>query len=218
MGTALLKQEFAAVLGGTLDWQSKPEPETIEIGVPEIRLPRGCLTEIYGPASSGRTTLLYSILASATGRGELCALVDADGAFDPESATAAGVDLWKLLWINCGNSVENSLRATDLLVQGGGFGVVAMDLGDAAPQTARRISLTSWFRLRRAVENTPTVLVALARQANAKTCTSLAVECRRERAAWSGKHPGRLFRGMQVRATATERRKACTPVFTAKAI
>jgi hypothetical protein len=218
MGAALLKQEFAAVLGGPLDWQARPEPETVESGLPDIRLPRGCLTEIFGPASSGRTTLLYSILTAATGRGELCALVDADGAFDPESATAAGVHLREVLWINCGNSVENALKATDLLVQGGGFGIIAMDLGEAAPQSARRISLTSWFRLRRAVEHTPTVLVALARQSHAKTCASLLLECRRERTAWSGNHPARLFRGMQVRATATERRKACTPVFTARAI
>jgi hypothetical protein len=218
METALLKQEFAAVLVGPLDWQARPEPETVESGLPDIRLPRGCLTEIFGPASSGRTTLLYSILAAATGRGELCALVDAGGVFDPDFATSAGVHLCKVLWINCGNSVENAIKASDLLVQGGGFGIVALDLGDAAPQTARRISLTSWFRLRRAVEHTPTVLVALARQSNAKTCTSLTLECRRERAAWSGNYPGRLFRGMRVRATATERRKACTPVFTAKAI
>jgi len=218
MEAALLKREFAAVLGGPLDWQARPEPETVDSGVPDIHLPRGCLTEIFGPASSGRTTLLYSILAAATGRGELCALVDADGAFDPESATAAGVHLCKMLWINCANSVENALRATDLLVQGGGFGIVAMDLGDAPQRTVRRISLTSWFRLRRAVENTPTVLVALARLSNAKTCASLMLECRRERSAWSGNHPARLFRGMRVRATAVERRKACTPVFTAKAI
>ena len=93
-----------------------------------------------------------------------------------------------------------------------------MDLGDASQQMTRRISLTSWFRLRRAVENTPTVLVTLARQSHAKTCASLMLECRRERTMWSGNRSGRLFRGMQVRATATERRKACTPVFTARAI
>jgi hypothetical protein len=218
MGAAILKQEFAAVLGGPLDWQLKPEPETVESGVPDIRLPRGCLTEIFGPASSGRTTLLYSILAAATGRQEHCALVDAEGTFDPESATMAGVHLDRALWINYANSVENALKATDFLVQGGGFGIVAMDLGDSPAQMVRRISLTSWFRLRRAVEHTPTVLVTLARQSNAKTCASLTLECRRERSAWSGSHPGRLFRGMRVRATSTERRKACTPVFMAKAI
>ena len=58
MGAALLMQEFAAVLGGHLDWQARLEPETVDSGLPNIRLPRGCLTEVLGPASSGRTTLL----------------------------------------------------------------------------------------------------------------------------------------------------------------
>ena len=130
-------------------------------------------------------------------------------------------------------SAEHALKATDLLAQGGGFGVVALDLGDAPPETARRISLTSWFRLRRAVEHTATVLVALARQSNAKTCASLQLECRREPgvpgkpafgmpgwecAEWSGAKPGRLFRGFRVRAISIHRRTICSPVFMATAI
>jgi len=218
MATALLQQEFASILGGPHDWQSRPALEYADSGIPEIRLPRGCLTEIFGPASSGRTTLLYSILATATERGEHCALVDGGDAFDPASAAEAGVRLDRILWICCGKNGENLLKSTDLLVQGGGFGVVAMDFADMPVENARRISLTSWFRLRRAVEHTPTILVAVGRQANAKTCASLAVECRRERAAWSGSRPARLFRGIAARATATERRRACTPVFTARAI
>jgi recombination protein RecA len=213
MAVAALKEQFESIL-----WQARPEPELLASGIPEIQLPRGCLTEIVGPASSGRTTLLYSILATATGRGEVCALVDAEDAFDPASAAAAGVRLESVIWVRAGHSAERALKASDLLIQGGGFGVVAMDLGDTPPATARRISLTSWFRLRRAVENTPTVFLALARQSNAKTCASLTVECSRERAAWSGRRPGRLFRGMRVRAISMERRKACSPVFTAKAI
>jgi recA bacterial DNA recombination protein len=218
MPAVLLKQEFASVLGGPLDWQARPEPEYVPSGIPDIQLPRGCLTEISGPASSGRTTLLVSILAAAAARDEACALVDADDAFDPASAAASGVRLDRLIWVRAAKNAEHALKATDLLVQGGGFGVVAMDLGDTPPQTARRISLTSWFRLRRAVENTPTVLVALARESNARTCASLQLECRRERAEWSGSKPGCLFRGMRVRATSIERRKACSPVFTGRAI
>src|ERR1700680_1963486 len=191
MLAAALKQQFESVLGGQIDWKARPAPETVRIGVSELDaatggLPRGCLTGIFGPASSGRTSPLVSILAAATRREEVCALVDAEDAFDPLSAAAAGVCLERLLWIRCGHNAEHALKAADLLIQGGGFGLVAMDLGDTPPQTARRISLVSWFRLRRAVEYTPTVLVTLARQSNAKTCASLILECRRERAAWSG--------------------------------
>ncbi len=211
MGAALLKSQFESLLGGHLDWQSRPVPETAPTGVAEIDaaiggLPRGCLTEICGPASSGRTSLLASILAEATARQEVCALVDAGDAFDPVSAAAAGVRLDKLIWIRTAKSAEQALKAADLLIQGGGFGVVAMDLGDTPPATARRISLTSWFRLRRAVEHTPTVLVAVALQSNAKTCASLLLHCARERAEWSGAPASsRLLRGMRVKIRKGER-------------
>jgi hypothetical protein len=218
MPAAALKLEFRSLLGGHLDWQSRPQPEFLPTDIPEIQLPRGCLTEIYGPASSGRTTVLYAALAASTAREEMCALVDANDAFDPASAAAAGVLLDRVLWVRCAHAAEQALKAADLLIQGGGFGLVAMDLGDTPVATARRISLTSWFRLRRAVEHTPTILLALARRSNAKTCASLAIECRREHALWSGAHPGRLLRGIRTRVTTTERSKACTPVFTARAI
>lgn len=229
LAASVLKKQFESALGGHLDWQSQPAPELVRTGVPELDaatggLPRGCLTEILGPPSSGRSSLLLSILAQATARGEVCALADAEDSFDPASAAAAGLRLDRLLWVRSAHNAEHALKAADLLIQGGGFGLVAMDLGDTPPQTARRISLTSWFRLRRAVEHTPTVLVAVARQSNAKTCASLILECRRERLAWSGA-PGRLtaapsclLRGMGVRVTSRNRSKVCSPAFTALAI
>ena len=224
MGAAVLKKQFESMLGGALDWQSRPEPDLVPTGVPEVDsatggLPRGCLTEIVGPASSGRTSLLLSILAAATARHETCALIDAEDAFAPHSAASAGVHLSRLLWVRCGHSAEHALKASDLLIQGGGFGLVVMDLGDTSPQAARRISLTSWFRLRRAVEHTPTVLLSIARQANAKTCASLVIECGRNAEIWSGaRHVSRLLRGFDVRAQSTKGRKQCSPVFTALAI
>jgi hypothetical protein len=202
----------------TSDWQVRPQPELLPTGIPGIDVPRGCLTEIIGARSSGRATLLMRILATATGRGEICALVDAEDSFDPASGHAAGVDLDRVLWVRCAHNAEHALKAADLLIHGGGLGVVAMDLGETTPQTARRISLTSWYRLRRAVEHTPSVLVAVAQQSNAKTCASLVLECRRERARWSGAEPGRLLRDIEVRATSAERRRACSHVFTARAI
>jgi hypothetical protein len=96
---------------------------------------------------------------------------------------------------------------------------VVLDLGDTPPATARRISLTSWFRLRRAVENTSTVLVSVALQSNARTCAALQLECAREHAAWSGTlHSSRLLRAVSARATSIQRSKTCSPVFTAAAL
>ena len=164
----------------------RPAPEMVSSGIAAMDaltggLPRGCLTEICGPASSGRTTLLLAALAAATRRGECCVLVDASDALDPQSADAAGIELDRLLWVRCGeNSAEKSLeqllRATDLLLESGGFGLIALDLGDLPPQAARRIPLTTWFRFRRAVEHTPTVLLAVERQSIAGSCSSLLIK------------------------------------------
>ncbi|HXM44041.1 MAG TPA: hypothetical protein VN924_22590 [Bryobacteraceae bacterium] len=153
-------------------------------------LPQGCLTEVYGPSSSGRTSLMLAAMAQSTSGENVCALVDASDAFDPASAAAAGVLLERLLWVRCGGNAEHALKAADLLVQGGGFGLVVMDLADTPVISARRISMTSWFRLRRAVEHTPTVLLVLEQQPHAKTCASLTLEMRREWAVWSGANAG----------------------------
>jgi recA bacterial DNA recombination protein len=206
MSATALKRQFESALGGPLDWQSRPSVETVSTGIAGIDralggLPRGCLTEIAGPASSGRTSLLIAMLAAATARQETCALVDADDVFHPGSAEAAGVELDRLLWIRCGHDAAKALKAADLLAAGGGFGVVALDLGDTPPAIARRIPLNAWFRLRRAVENTPTALVALGLESNAKTCASLLIECSRREAKWSGApRVSRMFDGISIEA------------------
>jgi len=179
--------------------EARPTPQMVSSGVREIDtltdgLPRGCLTEICGPASSGRTSVLLAALAAATQRQEVCALVDISDAFNSQSAASAGVNFERLLWVRCGSlqrsgspqrhrdteknktiekPVEQALRVTDLLLQSGGFGLVIIDLGDTPLKTARRIPLTSWFRFQRAVEHTTTVLFVLSQVPCAQTCASL---------------------------------------------
>src|SRR6266436_4657737 len=85
----------------------RPAPEMVSSGIPQLDsltggLARGCLTEICGTASSGRTSVLLLALARATQRGEVCALVDASDAFNPTSAAAAGMEMSRLLWVRCG--------------------------------------------------------------------------------------------------------------------
>jgi recombination protein RecA len=147
-------------------------------------LPRGAMTEICGVACSGRTSLLLSALASRTADGEVCALVDARDSFDPLTAGAAGIALGKLLWVRCQN-IEQALRATDLLIQAGGFGMVAVDLSDVPARTVRQVPLNAWFRFRRAVEDTPTILLLLEQEPHAKTCASLVVRLEAGEARWS---------------------------------
>jgi hypothetical protein len=184
----------------------RPAPAMVSSGISALDtltggLPRGCLTEVCGSASSGRTTLLMAALAAATRRGEFCVVVDASDALDPQSAAAAGVELERLLWVRCSDDppksrppekasrstfdfgrsgsrpsehrLEQVLRATDLLLESGGFGLIVLDLSDLPPKAARRIPLTTWFRFRRAVENKPTILLAIAQQPIAGSCSSL---------------------------------------------
>lgn len=163
--------------------------ETVPAEVPEIDgltggLPRGALTEICGPAGAGRTSVLLAAMAARTEAAEVCALVDARDAFDPHAAAEAGVRLEQLLWVRCRN-VDQVLRTADLLIQGGGFGLIALDLGDTPARMARAIPLPVWFRMRRAVENTPTILVAVERESNAKTCASLVLRMEAREARWA---------------------------------
>jgi hypothetical protein len=200
----------------------RPRPATVSTGIAELDalaggLPRGAVTEVVGPASSGRSSVLLSVLAVATAREETCALVDTDDTFDPCSAEAAGVDLKRVLWVRCSGEkntpaesdsrepqtpatkqresrkrefrrIEQALRACDLLLQSGGFGIIAVDLADVPPRLARRIPLTSWFRFRRAVENTPAVLLVLEQEPFAKSCASLLVKLESSRVARNGIH------------------------------
>jgi hypothetical protein len=206
--SATLLKEFSETLAGVTPasrLEVRPAPETASSGIAQIDaltggLPRGCLTEVCGPESSGRTTVMLAAIAAVTRREEICALIDASDAFDPHSAAAAGVNLERLLWVRCGSHaqssalsrkrcpafspeererrrmedpVEQALRATDLLLQSSGFGMVAIDLAGVPLKMARRIPLTTWFRFRRAVENTPTILLVIGTQACAQSCATL---------------------------------------------
>ena len=183
----------------------RPALETASSGIAQIDaltggLPRGCLTEVCGPDSSGRTSLLLSAMRAATQREEICTLIDVSDAFDPYSATAAGVNLERLLWIRCNanssssysshrrqpaqsleewerrrreDPVEQALRATDLLLQSSGFGLVVIDLAGVPLKIAHRIPLTTWFRFQRAVENTPTIFLVIVEQACAQSCAAI---------------------------------------------
>src|SRR5271165_423336 len=202
--SAALRLHVESVLAGRItspfrSLQIEP-PCTVPAGIPALDeatggLPRGCLTEIYGPTSSGKSSLLQSALATRTANSEVCALVDAQDSFDPWCAQAAGVSLRHLLWIRCKN-LDHALRSADLLLHGGGFGMVAMDLSDTPARLVRQIPLNAWFRMRRTVENTSTILLVLSRESNAKTCASLVLRLEEEAAAWSLRersNPSRLF-------------------------
>jgi recombination protein RecA len=194
---ATLRSKIEADLRGRVaspfSYRDRNTFELVSTGIPAMDallggLPRGAMTEICGAACSGRTSFLLSALASRTKDGEVCALVDARDSFDPLTANAAGIALEKLLWVRCQN-IDQALRAMDLLIQAGGFGMVAVDLSDVPTKTVRQVPLNAWFRFRRAVEDTPTILLLLEQEPNAKTCASLVVRLEAGEAQWAEAAP-----------------------------
>jgi recombination protein RecA len=128
-------------------------------------LPRGELSEVAGPPSSGRTTLLLQVMAAATHRGEIAALVDTFDRLDLASIVAAGIDLERLLWIRGEASsppdraIERALKALNLVLQSGGFSVAAIDLADAPSSALSRLPFTTWMRVQRTIEGSETACV-----------------------------------------------------------
>src|SRR5271170_3372179 len=103
---AHIESSLGERLSSTLLLRERAAPLTVPTGIAPLDaltggLPRGALSEIAGPASSGRTGVMLATLAAATRRQEVCALVDASDSFDPVSAATAGVDLERLLWVRC---------------------------------------------------------------------------------------------------------------------
>jgi hypothetical protein len=164
--------------------------ECISSGIPSLDaaiggLPRGAIVEICGGTSSGRTSLALTVLASMSQKDEVCALVDGTDAFDPESGAAAGIDMHRLLWVRCHN-IDQVLRSTDLLIQGGGFGIVAIDLSDIPQKALHSVPLATWFRFQRTIENTPTLLLLIGRESSAKSAAALVLRTKLKKAAWKG--------------------------------
>ena len=345
VGTSLKQGKVErGLLGRGLEgFRRSVEVELQPTGVTELDavlgggFPRGSLVELCGPASSGRTSLAFSLLAEATERQQACALVDVADSLDPLSLAAAGVDLPRLLWIRCGETgdrgpnlktpsyfagvgketgktrgvgaetkkpmqihgwrhprelmrgvekaipsivgkqtvaaesaqihvvarcageqderdrepprrgirpqrslalprestpppsvqsggrslkpwkrLEQALKTTDLLLHSGGWGVVVFDLGGISWVDARRINLSMWFRFRRAIENTPTILLLLGEESCAKSCASLVLRCQRRTEKWSGGATSvetrvSTFEGFEVQGEVTRSRVLSQP-------
>ena len=119
--SAVLKREIEAKLASRIPAALSPQalqvPRLIACGVPEIDgmlgggLPIGGVTEFTGLASSGRTSLAFSLLAGASAD-SACAYIDVDDTVDPRSAAAAGVNLRNLLWVRVAGVTAKPAAAT----------------------------------------------------------------------------------------------------------
>lgn len=185
-----LENRFPAAL----TYAQQRAPDTASTGIPQVDnlldggLPVGAISELTGPASSGKTTLAIAFLAQRTQDGQVCAWVDIHDALDPVSAAANGVVLSQLLWVRCREAnprgqnkpwprLEQALRATDLLLQAGGFASVVLDLAETKSEHACRIPLATWFRFRQAAHRSRTALIVLGQETYAQSSAELVLEC-----------------------------------------
>ena len=207
-------------------------------------LPRGQLSEIAGPSSSGRTTLWLQLAAAATARGEIVALVDTLDRLDVASAAAAGVDLTRLLWIR-GHEIsrpqalgprppmvsglapqrdsqsdsswglrpgpwgllDRALKALNLVLQAGGFGVVTIDLADVPSSALKQIPFTTWMRVQRVIEGSDTACVLLTPEPLARSAGGLTMSLS-GRTAWAGaSRQSHRLAGLDVRVRVVSPRR-----------
>ena len=117
MGDDAAQVKVAAVPTGALSLD-------LALGVGGV--PRGRIVEVFGPESSGKTTLIYHVLANAQKEGGICAFIDAEHAMDPVYAKRIGVDVDELL-VSQPDHGEQALEIADLLIRSGAVDVVAID-------------------------------------------------------------------------------------------
>ncbi len=301
-----LREQIESVLArripAALSVPPRSVPELLPTGIAEVDalleggLPLGGVTEVIGRASSGRSTLVLSVLAGITREGAAAAYVDVSDALDPLSAAAMGIDLGRLLWVRAGGSanetsgslavtdkwplevrtrskerddvkygrggshprtemrgmehaverlfqakaspenaeipfvdytprcseslrgrritrspervapktntatedprlrpaskfrrhstakevwdrLDQGLRATDLLLNTGGFRAIVVDMGDVGPEQARRVPLASWYRFRLQAEKSQALLLLVTQTACAGSCASVVLGC-----------------------------------------
>jgi recombination protein RecA len=195
---ALIRSQVESRIPGALRMYDRPAQEMLPTGIPAIDretggIPKSALTQICAPVgvTSGRTTVLLSLLAQVTRSEQFCALVDACDSFDPQSAKAMGVCLSRLLWVRCGDrtrlkSLEHAFKAADLLLQNGGFGLIVLDLGDIEENLIRKIPLVTWFRFTRVIETMPAALVVLLTHSAAQSCAGLTLHIGKAVPQWRG--------------------------------
>lgn len=183
---------------------------------------RGELSELTGPKSSGRTSLLLATLAAATARGEVVSVVDSLDRFDPAVAAAAGVDIMRVLWVRGPSEglslkfrdrpfladalVRRALRAADLIIRAGGFGIVALDLADLPAPLLRRVPSSSWLRIAHANEGRDTICLLLADQPLARSPRGVSVRLSAV-PRWSGESvQSRRLDGLDIDVSVTSAR------------
>jgi len=195
----LIRSQIESRIPGALKTYERRNRGVFHTGIPAIDrygIPKGALTEICAApdVSSGRTSTLIALLASLTREKHFSALVDAGDSFDPEGAQRSGVDLDRLLWIRCRQKkdgrkkltpLEQAFKAADILVQNGGFALIAVDLTSIPESALRKVPLTTWFRFTRVIERTDSALLFLSNYPAAQSCAGLTLRLSAKGVSWA---------------------------------
>jgi len=176
--------------------------------------PRGQISDIAGTRSTGRTSLLLQMVAAATRRQELVALVDVLDMLDVVSAEAAGIDLGRVLWIrgqvvpNPGlchdrnpRALDHAIKAITLVLQAGNFGLVVFDASGAPAPLLARLPFTTWRRLQRVIEGSQTTCVLVGDAPIARSAGGVTVQLTKAGGvgrAGGVRIEGRLFTGIDL--------------------
>ena len=178
--------------------------------------PAGCLSEVSGPLSSGRTSVAFGLLAELTRAGAYVAWVDLADAFDPPSAEAAGVVLDRVLWARAPKTLA-ALRCTERILETEGFALAVLDLtGQTQSGVGKRnktkpetISHAVWLRLTRLVAAKQNTLLLLSDERLAGSRAALALEMQPALAHFTGTPA--LLEGLETRPMLTRRRAGPGP-------
>ncbi len=192
-------------------------------------IPRGRISEITGRAGSGKTSIAASFAAAATRRGEVAAWLDAASASDPESMAAAGVELGRMLWASTTTAARMAratlpydrfaagplarhqsaiVKAAQLVLEAGGFGLVVVDFGEAP----RPLAYASALRIARAAERSGAAVMAIAPWRMCGTFAALSIAASRADASFSRLAPGSpaMFDGLAVDAMVARNKLGAT--------
>ena len=174
--------------------EERKHSEEIALESAGLSFTRGTLAELVGGPSTGKTSVVLSLLSKLTRAGEVCAVVDSTNGFDPCSAVVSGVELENLLWVRCGGDLEKAFLAADHLVQAKGFGAVWLNLNGLPKGRLRMVPKTYWYRYRTRIKETPTLVLVTAEEPVTGSASQHAFTLSREDVTWSGKGRYKLLK------------------------
>ncbi len=179
---------------------SAPDPTTyISTGITSLDqllqggLPVGAISELTGSFSSGKTSVLFTLLARATSKRLRVAYIDTFDMFDPRFARTAGIRLQQLLWIRCrgdslSNKIKKSLKAADILARSQDFGVIVLDLETASDRTRgsaiQKIPFHCWFRIKKVLYQKKVAFLLLSNSPSAGSAANAVLGLDRSSVRW----------------------------------